>query len=482
MAILLPKNLNKEKIFFLKKKLFSKAAKISLWFLFGAFLSLFLFASFLYLTYRQSYVNFVYMGVQVNGVDFGGKTKDEVRKYFAKKNTIFRQTLFTLTSPEKTATFSAKQINLGYDENLLASQAFSVGRSDNTFSNMSILLQAYMNGVDLNPAYRSDNKLDSLFLPLKQQIDVKPVDALFSFDKGKVVAFRVSKNGKAVDVKKLKQDIFSKMLSVMLSDRVQNFTMTIPIMVVPPTVATEKVNNLGIKELIAEGTSLFQHSIENRAFNINLAASRLNGILIPPGQVFSFVKTIGDVSSFTGYKQAYVIENGKTVLGDGGGLCQVSTTLFRAALAAGLPIIERNPHAYRVGYYEQDSPPGIDAAVYAPSVDLKFKNDTGNYILVQSFVDMNEYRLTFDLYGTKDDREVTINKPVILGQSPAPEPKFQDDPTLSKGEVKQVDFQADGANVFFTRTVKKENKIILSDKFVSNYRPWQAVFLKGTKE
>jgi vancomycin resistance protein YoaR len=249
-----------------------------------------------------------------------------------------------------------------------------------------------------------------------------------------------------------------------------------------PAITTENVNSLGIRELISEGTSLFYHSIENRIFNLSLAASRLNGILIAPGEVFSFNKALGDISSFTGYKQAYVIENGRTVLGDGGGVCQVSTTLFRAALRAGLPITERHTHAYRVGYYEEDAGPGIDAAIYSPTVDLRFKNDTDGHILIQSYADSVNMRLTFQLYGTKDGREVVINEPVILSQSPAPEPIYQDDPTLPKGEIKQVDFAAAGANVYFTRNVKKDGKIIIADKFVSNYRPWQAVFMRGTKE
>jgi vancomycin resistance protein YoaR len=255
-----------------------------------------------------------------------------------------------------------------------------------------------------------------------------------------------------------------------------------PVNVVKPEITNENVNSLGITDLIGEGTSLFYHSIENRIYNIQLAANRLNGLLIAPGEVFSFDKALGDVSSFTGYKQAYVIENGKTVLGDGGGVCQVSTTLFRAALHAGLPIVERNPHAYRVGYYEEDSGPGIDAAVYVPSVDLKFRNDTGHSILIQAFADTQNLRLTFDLYGTKDNRVVTIGDPVVSSQTPAPATLYQDDPTLPKGEVKQVDFAADGANVYFTRTVSKDGKVVIADKFISNYRPWQAVYLRGTKD
>src|SRR6185369_9618298 len=119
--------------------------------------------------------------------------------------------------------------------------------------------------------------------------------------------------------------------------------------------------------------------------------------------------------------------------GDGGGVCQVSTTLFRAALNAGLPIVERHAHAYRVGYYEEDSPPGFDATVYVPSVDLKFKNDTDHYLLIQTVIDPQELRLTFNLYGTKDDRKVTVTTPVVTNFRPAPADLYQDDPTLPKG-------------------------------------------------
>jgi vancomycin resistance protein YoaR len=208
----------------------------------------------------------------------------------------------------------------------------------------------------------------------------------------------------------------------------------------------------------------------------------MNGVLIPPNEEFSFDKALGDVSAYTGYQQAYVIQNGKTVLGDGGGVCQVSTTFFRALLNAGLPITERHAHDYRVGYYEEDSPPGIDATVYVPSVDLKFKNDTGHWILVQSIVDPNTLRLTFNLYGTRDGRTVTMTKPVVTNETPPPPTLYTDDPTLPKGELKQVDFSAWGAHISFNRTVTKNNKIILTDTFVTDYRPWQAAYLRGTKE
>lgn len=465
------------------KKFIPHLLKTTLWFSLGALLGFFFFISFLYIFYQKSHTNRIYSGVMVNGVDFSGKTKQDIESYFAEKNKRIQKSTIIFTSSQDTASISAKTIGFGYDESLLAEQALSVGRSSNILSDLSLMLQAYTHGINLLPAYHyAGDRLDSILAPLQERIMVKPVDAVFQFENGRVSAFRTSVDGQMVDIASVKNQLFSKLLAVALSDHPQIITLPLPIVTVKPNLTTDKANNLGIKELIAEGTSLFHHSIDNRIYNISLAASRINGALIPPGQVFSFDKTLGDVSSFTGYKQAYVIENGHTVLGDGGGVCQVSTTLFRAALNAGLPIVERNQHAYRVGYYEEDSPPGVDAAVYSPSVDLKFKNDTDHYILIQTTIDTDQQRLTFDLYGTKDDREVIVNQPVIVSETAAPPPLYQDDPTLPKGQVKQVDFAAGGANIYFTRIVNKNGQVYLSDKFISNYRPWQAVYLRGTKE
>ena len=262
----------------------------------------------------------------------------------------------------------------------------------------------------------------------------------------------------------------------------QVITFPIPIKIIEPNITTDKVNKLGIKELIGTGNSLFLDSIPSRIFNINLAAGRLNGILVAPGETFSFDQALGDISAFSGYKQAYIIQNGHTVLGDGGGVCQVSTTLFRAILNAGLPVVERHAHAYRVGYYEENSPPGIDATVYSPTVDLKFKNTTGNYILIQSQVDLDNLSLTFNLYGTKDGRQVTMTTPVVTNETPPPPDLYQDDPNLPVGVIQQTDFAAWGADVYFTRTVTQNGKQIIFDKFVSNFQPWQAVYLRGTKQ
>lgn len=473
-----------KKIFSVKKKLLGHITRVAFWFSLGAIVGFFFFVSFLYISYRETHINRIYDGVLIGNINFGGKTKEEVRSYFAQKNKYIAMTAITLTGEGAIATISAKKIGFGYDENLLAQQAYTVGRSGNLLSDMSLMLQAYLTGVNLSPAFHYQEALiDKTITELQQTIDVKPIDAKFDFVNGRVTTFQLSSNGKSVDAENLRQEVITQLSSTTIASSPLPLAINIPIpiLIIKPKVTSDSVNNMGIKELIGTGTSLFAHSIANRIYNIGLASSRVNGALIAPGDTFSFTKTIGDITALTGYKQAYVIENGKTVLGDGGGVCQVSTTLFRAALNAGLPIVERHAHAYRVGYYEEDSGPGIDAATFYPNVDLKFKNDTGHYILIQTIFDPDSLRLTFNLYGTNDGREAVVNQPIVLSQTPAPPDLYQDDPNLPVGQVQQVDFAAAGANVYFTRTVTKNGKVILSDKFVSNYQPWQAIYLRGTK-
>ena len=162
-------------------------------------------------------------------------------------------------------------------------------------------------------------------------------------------------------------------------------------------------------------------------------------------------------------------------------MCQVSTTVFRAALNAGLPIIERNAHSYRVSYYEQDSAPGIDATIYSPSVDLRFKNDTPGYILVASEYSKEKTSLIYRIYGKSDGRTVKITEPVVTSRTAPPAPMYEDDPSLPKGKTVQVEHAVYGASVSFERTVERDGKVVSQDKFRSNYRAWGAVYKVGTK-
>lgn len=321
--------------------------------------------------------------------------------------------------------------------------------------------------------------LDSFLEGIVADVDRPTVDATLKFSNGKVSEFSPPVDGQKVDLEKTRKLILSK---ISVDDLAGEGDIQIPLPVAVTRARTDssEINSYGIRELIGRGISYFAGSITNRVYNIGLGASRASGTIVAPGDTFSFNKSVGEVSAATGYRQAYIISGGRTVLDDGGGICQVSTTLFRAALNSGLPIVSRTAHAYRVGYYEQGGfKPGLDATVWAPGIDFAFRNDTSHYILVQAVMDAANSKLEIDIYGTSDGRKVDLSDPVVTNVIPAPENKYQDDPTLPKGVIKQVDFSAPGSDSLFTRKVYKDDKLISGDVFKSYYRPWQAVYLVG---
>ncbi len=454
----------------------------TLWFLVGFTVTGITIVSICIIIFQNSYKEKVIPGVYVDTLNVSGKTRQEIENIYSNKNKQIENSTFTFTYEDLIATASAKQLNIGYDTKLIAEQALSLGKSSNILTNIFIAINSYISGTTLHSSFTFDQDyFTKVIKPLQDKAYKEPVNAQFVVEENRVTTFKRSENGTTLDVAKAQEFMNNSLTNAVKRGKEEHFIYSIPAIVKEPDITTEEANSFGIVEEIGSGTSLFYHSIPNRIHNVKLASSRVSGILVKPGEEFSFVKYLGDVSRATGYATAYVIQNGKTVLGDGGGVCQVSTTLFRALLNAGLPITERHAHAYRVGYYEEESPPGIDATVFYPSVDLKFVNDTGNYILIQSVIDLDNLRLTYYLYGKKDGRTVEMTKPTVSGYSAAPAALYQDDPTLPKGTTKQIDFSAAGATVKFFRTVKdKDGKKVIDESYVSRYAPWRAVFLVGT--
>ncbi len=428
--------------------------------------------------------NKIYPNVYLDNQNFGLRRKDEIVSFYKKKSSKLNNvnvTVFFAGSP--TATFSAQTLDLKYDGKTAAERAFLIGRSSNFPSRY---YQKFASLFNLKRFYfKSQIEYDTTelkdFLTLSEdKYNLPAKNALFKFKNGKVVEFRKEADGLKIRTDQFLSD-FDRIISDSKTDDT-NKRIVLNSEIIKPEIKLSDINEYGIEEFIAEGKSDYTHSIPQRVHNLILAASKFNGVLIPKGKVFSFNKEVGDISSLTGYQPAYVIKEGKTVLGDGGGVCQASTTLFRAALNAGLPIIERNAHAYRVGYYENDSQPGFDATVYSPTVDLKIKNDTPGYILIETEVDTENNLLFFKLYGKKDNRRIEISKAAVYDLVPPLEPRYQDDPTLKKGITKQIDFSAGGAKTFFTYKVFQGNKQVIDDKFFSNFRPWAAVYLIGTAD
>jgi vancomycin resistance protein YoaR len=256
----------------------------------------------------------------------------------------------------------------------------------------------------------------------------------------------------------------------------------------PAVVDTSTAAELGITELIHAETSYFYGSSAERVQNVQRAAAAFHGILIAPGETFSMGSALGDISLDNGYAEALIIYGGRTIKGVGGGVCQVSTTLFRTTFFAGFPIVERHSHAYRVYYYEQNADgsrnpnlAGLDATVYVPLVDFKFTNDTPYWLLMETYTNAAGRSLTWKFYSTSDGRTVDWQTTGTRNIVSAPKPLFVESDELAKNEIKQVDWSADGADVSITRQVFREGQLYFEDIFNTHYEPWQAVCEYGAE-
>lgn len=315
----------------------------------------------------------------------------------------------------------------------------------------------------------SEQKISRFLKTIAQKINKEPKDAKLTISDGRAVVFQAEEDGYKLD----EVDALNKVSHAVFSD---NRTINLKVEIIKPKIRTATINDLGIKELIGEGSSSFGGSPKNRIHNITIGASLFNGVLIPPGGIFSFNQVLGDVSPSRGFLPELVIKEDRLIPETGGGLCQVSTTMFRAALYSGLEILERTPHSFRVRYYEP--PVGLDATVYNPKPDLKFKNDTPGYILIQTKIEGT--KLTFQFYGTRDGRRVEIKGPYTSGyRAPGP-PVYIDDPSLPAGQIKQIEKAVPGLTATIYWTVYKEGKILHQKTFISKYVPWPAKYKRGT--
>ena len=246
----------------------------------------------------------------------------------------------------------------------------------------------------------------SLFLKkISETTDAPAVNARLTMFDGKISEFQPSKNGQKLNIPVTVTNVIAGLGQISRTSQ-QTSIIDLSIDEVEPAVTLDKVNKLGVNELLARGESDFGGSPKNRTHNIIVGAKQFNGIILSPGEEFSFNKLLGAIDASTGYLPELVIKSGKLIPEYGGGLCQVSTTIFRAANEAGLPILERRPHALPVRYY---NPQGYDATIYPGVTDLRFKNDTPAHILIQSKITGS--KLYFEIYGTKDGRQVTVEGP-----------------------------------------------------------------------
>lgn len=243
--------------------------------------------------------------------------------------------------------------------------------------------------------------VEEFLYSLESKINRPPKQSHFDFKNKKIIEIDKGESG-------IKLNIENSIANVLHAIRHNNPIILLAVDNTELPVTLENLKEYGISSLIGEGESDFKGSSVARILNIKIGADIFNGTLVAPGEEFSFNKILGPVDMTGGYKAELVIRKDKLIPEYGGGLCQVSTTLFRAAMTAGFPILERKPHSLPVRYY---NPQGFDAAIYPGIVDLRFKNDLKSYAFIQS--EIKGTKLVFKIFGKDDGREVTLEGPDV---------------------------------------------------------------------
>ncbi|OGD45086.1 hypothetical protein A3J02_01705 [Candidatus Azambacteria bacterium RIFCSPLOWO2_02_FULL_46_11] len=298
---------------------------------------------------------------------------------------------------------------------ILAQAPYSLKFEDKKWTLNKDLLLGWFNFAAVAEAGLGNKILDADFdseavekylAVLSQSINREPINAQFEFKNSRVTAFALGQDGRRLNVEKSGEEIVENLKN-------RRKTIVLAVQIIEPEITAKKADELGIKGLLGRGVSDFSGSPKNRRENIRIGAAKFHGILLKPGEEFSFNKLLGEVGPKQGYLPELVIKRNKTVPEYGGGLCQVSTTAFRAAVNSGLLITDRIQHSFAVKYY---NPQGFDAAIYPPSADLKFKNDSPEHVLIQTKIEKS--KLTFEFYGTSDGREAKVVGPEEYDKKP----------------------------------------------------------------
>lgn len=353
-----------------------------------------------------------------------------------------------------------KQLNLTYDK-----------------LNWNISYDQYHNWIifdkkDSNIIITFDIKSLNQYLTdeVEPSINQDSQDAKFNIENGRVIEFQASLDGRELNIP-ASIDIINEQF---FTAEIDEFDLVVSEL--KAKVAVADTNDMGIVEVIGTGRSNFAGSPPNRIHNIRTGAASLNGLIIKPGETFSLVTALGEIDAKHNYLPELVIKGDQTIPEYGGGLCQIGTTTFRAAIDSGLQIVERRNHSYRVSYYE---PAGFDATIYSPKPDMRFSNNTANNILIQIRIEGTE--LIFEYWGTRDGRIVEYTKPRIYNITKPGPTKYIKTTKLKPGEKKCTERPHNGADANFDYKVTYADGTTMEETFYSHYVAWPEVCLIGVE-
>jgi len=335
------------------------------------------------------------------GTSLDGKSKKDVQEIIQQKIDESNKKSLNYTFQGNTQAYTWKDLGVEYKETEISEKIFKEQKG-NVINRYKMRKQAE-NG-ELKREYKLTPQLNTAtyeaFIKEKYNETLKePVNAELSVS-GTTVNISQSQNGEKVDKDKLKE-LTAKAITAGTQD------IQLPIASIKPEHSTEDMQNMGITQVIAEYSTPMAGRNGSQSFNVNKSANTLSGAIVAPDETFSFNERVGITDAAHGYKSAAVFLQGKVVQSAGGGVCQVSSTLYGAALRADLGVVARSNHSMPVHYL----PLGQDAAVADYGPDLKFKNNTGKYIYIQA--SSNGSSITTRIFGTPTGKNVEVSSKVI---------------------------------------------------------------------
>jgi len=410
-------------------------------------------------------------GIEVMGLSLEGLSRTEGMAKLAELESDLRATRVKLNYQGLSWPLVLSEVDLDLKEESIMDTALNAGRQGNILQRWQERKKFEKAGLSLEPTMELDrDKLSRRVRELTREITEEPRDAAFKINYDDTVTIIPGRNGTVIDLDRLGKDI----LNILAKKEKPEVTLTL--ISVPPERSTAMVQSMGITGLLAAYTTYFDPAKTSRAYNISVAARALNELLVLPGHIISFNQVVGPRSSEAGYKNAPVIINNELVDGLGGGVCQVSTTLYNSILLANLEVVERTNHSLPVSY----APIGRDATVVYDVLDLKFRNNTGSYLYIRSYI--ADGGLTLKIYGnTAYKKEVQVNSWVT--REIEPQVIHEEDPNLLQGEqvVKQEGIK--GFKVLTQRIVRDDGEVIKKEMMpASDYHPVHQIIAVGVME
>lgn len=408
-------------------------------------------------------------GVSVSDIDLSGLSRQECEARLKPLRSEMRSVPIILRYLDKEWELQPANIELDLDINSMLENIMSVGHQGSIIQRIKEYSLAKNSGYKITPLVKiNDTKLENELNLIAEQITEIPKDSYLKINTNDTVEVVPSQDGMSVDINKAYQDILAQ-----YKEYDKKPTIELVLKASKPDKTTEDIMMLGVETLISSYTTYFNSSDTGRSYNISVAAKALDGVLVAPGEIFSFNSVVGPRSSESGYKDAKVIINNEFVDGIGGGVCQVSSTLYNSVLLANMGIVERSNHSLPVSYV----PYGRDATVAYNLIDFSFKNTSLKHIYLKTI--FNTGRITIKIYGnTSAKRQVTITTKV---DERTPYKVIEEvDPNLAKGITVVKRYGVQGMKVTAKRLVLEEGGYKSEVLPGSIYNSLNQIVVKGT--